>query len=116
MNRVLQMGRQIFFLVDLPIGPQGVGGDTGDPIASDLTFGDNTTRKNTVLTTNADVDGHDMDEIAVVRQGIAGRQRLEIYNPPSTLNGQTGPPITSDLTFGGAGNNRNTVAISGMKL
>jgi len=41
-------------------------------------------------------------------------QRLKIFNAPTTVGGETGPPITSDLTFGNATTDNNNIAIAGL--
>jgi uncharacterized delta-60 repeat protein len=96
--------------------PQSVGGETGDAIASDLTFGDSTTNKRNIALTRMDINHDGIDKIAVVREKVNGRQRLEIYNPPQTVDGETGDPIASDLSFGAAGTDKRSVFISGMKF
>jgi hypothetical protein len=106
-------GRQRIEIYDIP---QVVGGETGDPIASDLTFGDSSTNKNNIALTSVDIFFDGVDEIAVVRQKTDGRQRLEIYNAPETVSGETGDPIASDLTFGKAGTDIFTIFVSGMKF
>jgi uncharacterized delta-60 repeat protein len=96
--------------------PQGVEGETGDPIATDLTFGDSTTDKNNIVIAGVDTNSDGIEEIAVVRQKTSGRQRLEIYNAPQTVDGDTGQPILSDLTFGTAGTDIYTKFISRMSF
>jgi hypothetical protein len=105
-------GRQRLEIYNLP---QEVGGETGDPIASDLTFGNNMGSKNNIALTSIDMYFDDIDEIAVVRQKLNGRQRLEIYHAPQVVDGETGDPIATDLTFGQAGTDRCSILISGMK-
>jgi len=63
-----------------------------------------------------DVNLNQIDEIAVVRQKLNGRQRLEIYNAPSIVGGDTGSPIASDLTFGQSGTDIYTKFISGVRF
>jgi hypothetical protein len=106
-------GRQRLEIYD---APQFAGDETGDPIASDLTFGNSTTNKNNIALANIDTDNDGVDEVAVVRQKTDGRQRLEIYNAPLTVGGETGGAIASDLTFGTQGTDMDTLFISGMKF
>jgi hypothetical protein len=96
--------------------PSGVGGETGAPIASALIFGNRTTNKNNIAITSLDVNLDQIDEIAVVREKLNGRQRLEIYNAPQGIGGDTGPPVATDLTFGQAGTDIYTKFISGVRF
>ncbi len=103
-------------VVDGGTGPPVVEGETGLPIASDLSFGSANSNKNNIAMAGVDIDGNGVDEIAVVRQKTGGKQRLEIYNAPAGVEGDTGPPIASDLTFGSANSNKNNIAIAGIQL
>jgi subtilisin family serine protease len=78
--------------------PTDVDGETGPPVASDTTFG-STSDKNIAMAC-VDIDDDGFDEIAVIRQNTNGKQRLEIYAPPTGVDGETGPPIASDLSRG----------------
>lgn len=62
-----------------------------------------------------DINGDGIDEIAVIRKRTNGRQRLFIYNLPAAVGGDTGPPIASDTSFGSATNNRNNIAMAGIR-
>jgi len=104
-------GRQRLKIFNAPIG-----GETGDPIASDLTFGNATTDNNRIAIAGIDINGDGFDEIAVLEQKLNGRQRLKIFNLPIAVGGETGPPIASDLTFGNATTNNNRIAIAGIDI
>jgi uncharacterized delta-60 repeat protein len=96
--------------------PQGLGAPKGEPVVSDRTFGSSTNNKNNIALLSLDINGDGKDEIAVVRQNQYGRQRLEIYNVPQTVGGQTGRRIADDLTFGQQGTDKNTKFISRAKF
>ena len=108
-------GRQRLEIYNAPQG-LGINGGTGPPIASDLTFGRTTNNWNNIAMAGVDINGDGIDEIAVIKQKINGRQRLEIYHAPKTVAGETGAPIASDRSFGIAGTDRNTIFVSGMKF
>jgi hypothetical protein len=96
--------------------PSAVGGGIGPPIASDLSFGNANNNNNNIAMAGVSIGGDGIDEIAVVRQKVGGKQRLEIYNVPAGVEGETGLPIASDLNFGNAENNKNNIAIAGPQL
>jgi hypothetical protein len=96
--------------------PQSLGGETGDPIARDLTFGHSNSNRDNIALTSVDIDDDGIDEIAVVRQRPGGGQRLEIYNAPQGVDGETGPAVASDLTFGTAGTDNSTKFVSGISF
>jgi YD repeat-containing protein len=97
--------------------PTTVDGETGPPIASDLTFGDATTNNNNIALAGIDINGDGVDEVAVIRERPDnGRQRLYIFNAPTVVDGVTGPPIASDLTFGDATTNNNNIALAGIDI
>jgi hypothetical protein len=95
--------------------PAGVDTETGLPVASDTTFGSTSNKNNNIAIAGVDVNGDGIDEIAVIKQNTSGKQRLEIYNLPLGVDGETGPPIASDTTFGSTSNKNNNIAIAGIR-
>lgn len=75
--------------------PTSVGGDIGPPIASD----DNIW-KNIIAMAAANYDHDSEDELVVVRRKASGGHKLLIYDVPTEVGGNTGPPIASDKSFG----------------
>jgi hypothetical protein len=75
--------------------PSTLEGNTGSPIASDSNIGGNIVG---IAAANFDLDPE--DEVVVVRRGRDGTNRLQIYDVPITVRGDTGSPIVSDTDIG----------------
>lgn len=63
-------------------------------IASDLSFGDAFTDANLWLAA-ADIDDDEVDEVVVIRRGADLVERLFVFEPPQSPEGETGPAIRS---------------------
>jgi hypothetical protein len=75
--------------------PTVVGGDTGAPVASDNNMGID------ILDFAAgNFDGDPENEIAVVRQRPDDSYKLQIYDVPTVVGGDTGPPVAIDYNIG----------------
>jgi hypothetical protein len=88
-------GRQRLYIFD---APSDVEAEAADAIASDLSFGDATTKNKNIALAGVDVDGDGIDEIAVIRERPDnGRQRLLIFSPAQELpsDGSDVPTDTS---------------------
>jgi hypothetical protein len=70
--------------------PSAVGGDAGPVIASDNHIG-----HNIVAGDCANFDSDPEDELVVVRRRSDGMADLQIYDLPTTVGGNTGPPLAS---------------------
>jgi hypothetical protein len=95
--------------------PAVVGGETGTPIASDMSFGDaqDTKKRRTVDFAGLDMDGDGIDEIACINQtNDAGYQRLEFFVVPNSLGENTGLPVRKWRYFGRATKSTNNIAIT----
>lgn len=64
--------------------------------ASDESFGMALTDWN-LAACGADVDGDGDQELVCVRRGLTPPDQLFVFEPPTTLDGETGPAIRSDL-------------------
>jgi hypothetical protein len=99
--------------------PAVVGGETGTPIASDMSFGDaqDTKKRRTVDFAGLDMDGDGIDEIvACINQtNDAGYQRLEFFVVPNSLGENTGLPVRSWMNFGRATKSTNNIAITAIR-
>jgi hypothetical protein len=82
--------------------PEEVGGNTGLPIASDSNTGERIQ-----FATCANFDGDPENELVIVRERLDGFYKLHIYDMPTTVGGETGPPIASDHNIG-----KSIVAVS----
>jgi len=76
------------FIYDMPTT---VDGDTGPAIASDRNIGGNVIG---IAAANFDADPE--DELVIVRLRPDGKHKLQIYDVPTTVGGNTGSPIVSD--------------------
>jgi hypothetical protein len=102
-------GRQKLKIFQAPTAP---GGQTGPPIASDLTFGNVNKNTRKIDLAGVDMDGDGIDEIAVIQQALNGKQALRIFSPPTTTDGETGPCIASYNRFGNASEDTNKIALT----
>ncbi len=75
--------------------PSGKNKKVKKPIASDPTFGEANVDGNRAAC-GADVDGDGKHELVVIRRGLTGPDRLLVFTPPTTVDGETGDPIRSD--------------------
>lgn len=94
--------------------PPSVVGDTpGLAVASDFWIGKAGTASNVTQVTAGDFDGDSVIEIAIIRQNPANNnQRLSIYEVPSSVGGDLGPPIATDPWIGNTNQNTNAVLMS----
>jgi PKD repeat protein len=106
-------GKQRLFIFNTPPGPDS---DTGDPIAYDFSFGQSGTNADNIAMAGVDVDGNGIDEIAVIREKVNGKQRLFIFNAPPGPDSDTGDPVAYDFSFGQDGTNANNIAMAGVDV
>jgi hypothetical protein len=92
--RVAPSGRHKLYIYDVPTT---VGGNTGPAIASDTDIGRNIIPYG-IAAGNFDYDPE--AEIAVVRGPDFGRHKLEIYDAPVEVKGDTGSAIATDNNIG----------------
>jgi hypothetical protein len=74
--------------------PTTVGGNTGPAIASDNNVGN---CPNDIGAPRAGAG----DGLAFLQERVDGKFRVRVYNAPTTVGGNTGPPIASDENIGG---------------
>ncbi|MBW1982657.1 MAG: right-handed parallel beta-helix repeat-containing protein, partial [Deltaproteobacteria bacterium] len=91
-----------FDIRDLPTSEDG---NTGPPLATDENIG-----MNVVGIACGNYDDDPQSEIAVVRKHADGTYGVEIYDLPTEVRGNTGPPIASDNNIG-----INIAAVTGAK-
>ena len=78
----------------------------GSAVRSDSSFGEAGTDENLAIF-GSNVLGDDADEIVVLRRGGGGPDRLLVFELPAHLDGETGPPVRSDLDIDPAGGGEN---------
>lgn len=103
-------GEQSLYLLDLPQKPKG---KIAPPFAFDLAFGHADTDA-TVSLFGIDVDGDGKEELVALRRG-SGADRLLVFEPPSSIYGDAGLPIASDLDVA-AGDGAINLSASRMRL
>lgn len=78
----------------------------GGVIVSDASFG--SASDTNVFGCGADVDGDGADELVVIRRSLGQPDRLLVFEPPTSVLGETGDPIASDLDITPSGPNGST--------
>ena len=85
--------------------PTTVGGETNPLVASDLWIGNIGTSTEVTHVAAGDTDGDGNDELVFIRHRENDNQYLNIYNPPTVVEGDINPLVASDIWIGNIGTN-----------